>query len=73
MGLAPTTVFVVLPFTQVMMIDFVLLGIAGAAGVFAFGAGVDAAGADGVVVGLADTALSCESLIRIVGWEKVKL
>ena len=60
-----------------MMIDLDLLGIAGAAGVFAFGAGVDAAGADGVVVGVAvgvaETALSCESLIRIVGWEKVKL
>ena len=59
------------------MIDLDLLGIAGAAGVFAFGAGVDAAGADGVVVGVAvgvaETALSCESLIRIVGWEKVKL
>ena len=87
MGLAPITRFVVLPLTHVMVIVFDLLGIAGAAGVLAFGAGFVAAGAlalglwvgAGVVVGVAagvvagTTVFSCESLIRMVGCEKWKL
>ena len=73
MGLAPTTFFVVFPFTQVMMMVFALFGIAGAAGVVAgvVVAGVVATGALGVEVGVAAgagaTVFSCESLMRMVG------
>ena len=68
-GLVPTTLLVVFPLTQVMMIVFDLFGFAGAAGVLAFGAGVTEAGVAEVVT----TAFSWVSLMRIVGCEKVKL
>ena len=74
MGLVPVTFFIVLPFTQVIVICFAVDFFATVDGVASF------ATADGVVpwevaaplVGFASTAIAWLNFTRMVGEEKVK-